>query len=246
MVGRVGPVPSVNVLVPEGSLVAGARIVLDEGEAHHLRVRRVTAGETVRLLDGVGGLAEGTIEAGKKEIAVLAGAVRREDAPPATVLAVGAGDRDRFAWLVEKGAELGVTEVVPLETEHARGVASRIREGQLVRLRQRAREAIKQCGASWAPAVRAPVSIEEFLGEDRAGLRWLAARDGSAPPARIAPVPVTVAVGPEGGFTEGEIVRLSGAGFVPVRFGPHILRLETAALAAAVSVSIARMGGADG
>ena len=49
-----------NVLVPVGSLVTGARIVLDALEVHHLRVRRAGAGEAIRLLDGAGGVGEGT------------------------------------------------------------------------------------------------------------------------------------------------------------------------------------------
>ena len=49
--------------------------------------------------------------------------------PPPLCLAVGAGDRDRFAWLVEKAAELGATRVVPLETERTAGVANRLRAG---------------------------------------------------------------------------------------------------------------------
>ena len=66
-------------------------------------------------------------------------------------LAVGAGDRDRFAWLVEKAVELGVTAVVPLETERTAGVATRVATTQhLAKLRRQALEAIKQCGAAWA------------------------------------------------------------------------------------------------
>ena len=47
--------------------------------------------------------------------------------PPELTLAVGAGDRERFAWLVEKAVELGVTAIVPLETERTAGVATRLR-----------------------------------------------------------------------------------------------------------------------
>ncbi len=141
-----------NVLVPAGALVEGARITLDALEVHHLRVRRAGAGETVRLLDGAGGIGEGTLEMGKKDAVVTVGQVTREAKPSALVLAIGAGERDRFAWVVEKAAELGVTEIVPLETEHTRGVASRIRGAQVERFRRRTLEAIKQCGATWAPA----------------------------------------------------------------------------------------------
>src|SRR5678809_1184304 len=68
-------------------------------------------------------------------------------------LAVAAGDRDRFAWLVEKATELGVTDMFLITTEHTAAVATRMREGQLARVRRRAIEAVKQCGAAWAPEV---------------------------------------------------------------------------------------------
>ncbi len=235
-----------NVLVPVGSLVPGARIALDALEVHHLRVRRAGAGESVRLLDGAGGVGAGVLELGKKDAAVTVGQVDREAAPTPLVLAIGAGERDRFAWVVEKAAELGVTEIVPLETEHTRGVASRIRGAQVERFRRRTLEAIKQCGATWAPQIREPVSLEEFAAEPRTGIRWLAALEGGVPPAGVGPEPVTIAIGPEGGFTTEERWAFEAAGFVPVRFGEHILRFETAALAGAVYTSIARKRGLDG
>lgn len=235
-----------NVLVPVGSLVTGTRIVLDALEVHHLRVRRAGAGEAIRLLDGAGGVGEGTLELGRKDAVVTVGAVRREEPPVPLVLAIGAGERDRFAWVVEKAAELGVTEIVPLETEHTRGVASRIRGAQVERFRRRTLEAIKQCGATWAPQVREPVPLERFAAEPRTGVRWLAALEGGVPPSGLGAQPVTIAIGPEGGFTSEERWAFEAAGFVPVRFGDHILRFETAALAGAVYTSIARKRGLDG
>ena len=246
MVGSGRPADAMNVLVPAGALVEGARITLDALEVHHLRVRRAGAGETVRLLDGAGGVAEGALELGKKDAVVTVGQVTREAEPASLVLAIGAGERDRFAWVVEKAAELGVTEIVPLETEHTRGVASRIRGAQVERFRRRTLEAIKQCGATWAPKIREPVRLEEFAAEPRTGIRWLAALEGGVPPAGVGPEPVTIAIGPEGGFTGEERWALEAAGFVPVRFGDHILRFETAALAGAVYTSIARKRGLDG
>ena len=235
-----------NVLVPVGSLVTGARIVLDALEVHHLRVRRAGAGEAIRLLDGAGGVGEGTLELGRKDAVVTVGTVHREEPPLPLVLAIGAGERDRFAWVVEKAAELGVTEIVPLETEHTRGVASRIRGAQVERFRRRTLEAIKQCGATWAPQVREPVPLQQFAAEPRTGVRWLAALEGGVPPAGVGGQAVTIAVGPEGGFTPEERWAFEAAGFVPVRFGDHILRFETAALAGAVYTSIARKRGLDG
>jgi len=245
-VGGRRPADGVNVLVPPGSLVQGARLELDALELHHLHVRRAGSGEEVRLLDGAGGVGRGMLDLGKRRAVVSVSEVSQAPRPRPLVLAVGGGERDRFTWLVEKAAELGVTEVVPLETDRTRDVASRIRGAQVERLRRRALEAIKQCGASWAPSVRKPVALADFAAEKWDGMRWVAAIDGAAPPDRIGTEALAIVVGPEGGFTPTERRVLGGAGFQPVLFGEHILRFETAALAAAVHAGIARKRGRDG
>lgn len=240
------PAARVNVLVPAGTLAQGARLELDALELHHLHVRRAGSGEAVRLLDGAGGVGRGALELGKRRAVVTVTEVELVPRPCQLVLAIGGGERDRFTWLVEKAAELGVTDIIPLETERTRDVASRIRGAQVERLRRRALEAIKQCGASWAPRVQEPATLAAFAAEAWEGLRWVAAIDGGAPPDRIGAEPLAIAVGPEGGFSVAERRVLDGAGFRPVQFGEHILRFETAALAAAVHAGIARKRGRDG
>jgi len=53
-------------------------------------------------------------------------------------------------------------------------------------------------------------------------------------------------VGPEGGLTAAELERLRDAGYAPVRLGPHTLRFETAAIAAAAAAVAGRLRGSDG
>ena len=106
--------------------------------------------------------------------------------------------------------------------------------------------AVRRLRSAIALEVREPVPLEEFAAEPRKGVRWLAALEGSVPPAAVGAEPVTIAIGPEGGFTPEERWALEAAGFAPVRFGDHILRFETAALAGAVYTSIARKRGLDG
>ena len=161
-------------------------------------------------------------------------------------MAVGAGDRDRFEWLVEKASELGVTAVVPLETARTAGVATRVKDRHLEKLRRQALEAVKQSGAAWATAVDAPVVLEHFLSAPRAGVLWLADAAGTPPPAILGSQPVTVVVGPEGGLTSEEREGVAAAGYHPVRLGAHTLRFETAAVAAAAAVSAARFRRTDG
>jgi 16S rRNA (uracil1498-N3)-methyltransferase len=236
----------ITLLSAPGTLVAGADLALEDGETHHLNVRRAVAGESIRLLDGQGTVAIGTIRLEGKRSRVIVESVRVMERSPAVTLAVGAGERDRFALLVEKAAELGATEIVPLETERTAGVSSRVRATTAGRLRERAREAIKQCGNAWAPVVHEPVSLREFVERSVSDVAWVGDPAGEVVPATLGSEAATVAIGPEGGFTDTERELFRRAGYVPIALGPHILRFETAALAALAGISAARRRGAHG
>lgn len=231
----------ITVLVPPGALVPGARVPLDDDTVHHVRVRRAADGERVRALDGSGCVAEGTLQPAAGTAVLAVETVERRPRPTPLVVGVGAGDRDRFLWMVEKLTELGATAIVPLETERSLTVGTRLRAGQEERLRRRAREALKQCGAAWVPEVPAPVALAAFAESHAAGHRWLADADGAAPRTAGATEPVAILVGPEGGLTAGEREALLAAGWTPCRLGPATLRFETAAVAAAALVAAARL-----
>ena len=166
--------------------------------------------------------------------------------PAELTLAVGAGDRERFAWVVEKATELGVTAVIPLETERTAGVASRVRSQHLERLRRHALEAVKQSGARLGPRIEEPLAVGALAGRPLAGEGWLADLSGAA-----------AAGGPGYGAAHGRDrsggrVHRRGAGALPragylaVSLGPHTLRFETAAVAAAAAAAAARLRRSDG
>lgn len=230
-----------------GAGPAGGRGVLLEGESHHLRVRRARDGEAVELRDGAGLVGSGRLAAAGGDWEVDIESAERLPPPPELVLAVGAGDRDRFETVIEKAVELGVTRVVPLLTERTAGVATRLRAAQLDRLRRQALEAVKQSGNPWACAVDDAAPLAAFLARpDTGGLRWLADPAGAAPPAVLHAEPVTVVVGPEGGLTPAERDSAAIAGYERAAFAPHVLRFETAAIAAAAAVQAARLRGRNG
>jgi 16S rRNA (uracil1498-N3)-methyltransferase len=219
---------------------------LREGEAHHLQVRRVEPGETVELRDGEGLVARGRLRRAGKVWSVDVDTTERVAPPSPLVLVVGAGDRDRFAWLVEKATELGVTAVVPLESERTAGVATRVRSQHLERLRRHALAAVKQSGAAWATRVEEPAALATLLARRADGARWLADVEGRVAPPVLSGEPLTVVIGPEGGFTGAERDRVLAAGFEAIRLGAHTLRFETAAIAAATLAAAGRLRGTHG
>jgi 16S rRNA (uracil1498-N3)-methyltransferase len=245
----------ITVLVPPGVVTpggaAGRRERLDDGEQHHLRVRRAHDGERVALRDGAGLVGIGRIAIVGKAWEVEIESAERRARPAALALAVGAGDRERFGWVVEKAVELGATRIVPLVTARAGAVATRIRDTHVEKFRRQALEATKQCGAAWAAEVDDPTALAAFIERseierNEPGLRWLADAAGEAPPATLDGIAVTIVIGPEGGLEDQERAALLDAGFRPLALAAHTLRFETAALAAAAAVASARLRGTHG
>jgi 16S rRNA (uracil1498-N3)-methyltransferase len=138
----------------------------------------------------------------------------------------------RFDTLVEKCTELGVFSIAPLITERtiARGARSD-------RWHKIALAAMKQSGRSLLPAILQPVAFQEFLQSLEPGSDRLIAHEAVSSPtltvhtAQLRPR-AYVCIGPEGGFSEGEIREALKAGFTTVGMGRRRLRTETAAIVA--------------
>lgn len=228
-----------RIILP-GPFAPGTRLDLPPEEKHHLEVRRAKAGDPVEVLDGAGSVGQGLLVAeGRSWLVELSGVARRS-APPALALLVGAGDRDRFTWLVEKAVELGVTRLTPLDTVRSRNVATRIRSNHGDKLERRAVEALKQSGGAWALGLTEPMSVVAAASLVTEPVRWLADPAGHAPAPVSHDTSIVIAVGPEGGFVDEERDVLRAHGFLPVRLGSRVLRFETAALAAAAWVGALR------
>ncbi len=236
------------------------QIVLAGPEAHHLiHVMRATVGTCVVLFDGSGTEFPAVVErVGRSnvELAVIAREEVDRELPFDLTLGVALPKGDRQKWLVEKAVELGVTRIVPLETE--RSVAQPVDQA-LARLRRSVIEASKQCGRNRLLRIEPPRCWPEFVRDGEVSASRLLAHPGvagkaervdlHAPDQTMAPCSsaraaeqsnVQLAVGPEGGFTEDEVALAVAAGWGTVDLGPRILRIETAALLLASIVATAR------
>ena len=232
----------IRALVPPGTIEVGAELALDDDDGRHLTVRRVEDGAEGRVLDGRGAVGMGTFHRQGDGWCFRVVLAVMQPRPAETILAVGAGDRDRFLVLAEKVAELGVTRLVPLETAHTRSVATRVRDAAVDKARRRAREACKQSGNAWVPLIDDLRGLDS-LAEAFPGVRWLLADpDGEAPPAIGGQEPVGWLIGPEAGFDLPEVELIEEVlGATRVCLGQHVMRFETAAIAAAVVTEVARI-----
>lgn len=206
---------------------------MEDDEAHHLgRVLRKQPGDRVELFDGVGGSAESVVvEVARKKCRLRVANGWQQDEPPKRELVIATafpkGDRARF--LVEKATELDVARIVPLHT--SRSVVAP-RDSKLDKLRQTVVAACKQCGRNRLLEIDEPIAWSSFLPGELG--HFLVASPGATAAALGPPSNrVTIAVGPEGGFTDDELSAARDVGAEFVGLGRHILRIETAAIAAA-------------
>ncbi|HVU36968.1 MAG TPA: RsmE family RNA methyltransferase [Opitutales bacterium] len=223
---------------------AGGAITLSTAESSHLvRVRRARVGESVEVLDGVGGVASATLAADNARAARLRlGQIILHPAPPPRVLAVGLPKGDLFTEIVRQATELGATAVQPLLTARTEvRLAADRAEHKLDRWRAAALEAGKQSGNPWLPEISAPVELAQWLKNLPAAksesLRLVAALTPDARPlaqclSASAPQRLLICIGPEGDFTPGEYAALQAASFQFVRLPGYVLRVETACVAA--------------
>ncbi len=214
-------------LLAPAPLTSGA-LTLDGDEAHHgLRVLRLDVGDAVRLADGAGRVAEASVTEAGRSLRLLVGTVENLPGERCADLSVAVAPPkgDRWTDLVRGLTELGVAAILPLRC--ARGERE---PANLDRARRVAGEALKQSRRGWLPRLGPATGI---AGLAAGGTRLIIGDPAGGPPRPGRPRPTTLVIGPEGGLTADELAALDAAGAERVRFAGPVLRIETAALAAA-------------
>jgi len=223
--------------------------MLDKETRHYIRkVLRLGEGAPVLLFDGLGREAEGVIEhLSEKEgrIKVLGVWSVPQDSPSIT-LAQSLPKSGKMDLVLQKATELGVCRIIPFLS--ARSIA-RPEAGKSFDRRERWQkiviEAARQCRRAHIPeggriasfsemAREAPANAIRIIlweGEMSTGMKVIL-QNNSAQHA----VAYFIVIGPEGGFTEEEIREARDQGFLTAHLGRHILRTETAAIAAIIVI----------
>jgi 16S rRNA (uracil1498-N3)-methyltransferase len=219
-------------------LPLGSELRLPDRAAHHLAVLRLRSGDNVTLFNGRGG--EFTAElvrvsAGQAWARVLTSRNPERESPLRVALAQCVSSGDRMDTTLQKSTELGVSRIVPVASERSVVRLSGERAAKRVaHWRNVVIAACEQCGRNEVPEVASITGIDVFLDDrEPGGLRLLLAPEAARTLKELPrPEKVALLVGPEGGLTERERTSAERAGYVPVRFGPRVLRTETAPLAA--------------
>ena len=224
-------------------LAVGKEVALSEELASHLtRVLRLRSGDSVHLFNGDGHEYSAVLTSleRKRTLARIEAQVTPiAESSLHLTLAQGLCRGEKMDLVLQKATELGVAAIQPLITERTEVRLDAERESRrLLHWRSVLASACEQSGRATLPHLSAPAAL----------VHWLAQRSQSATPAPLAllldpeggvslrDLPsverVLLAVGPEGGFSEAERSLMQRLGFVALRFGPRIMRTETAGLAA--------------
>ena len=228
-------------------------------QAHHaINVMRYGVGDEIVIFDGQGTEHDAQIESlTKKQLTARLLATRqlKRSVPRSVTIVVALPKGDRQKFLIEKLVELGVEKLIPLAT--TRSVAE-VKPKVIERIEKQVIEASKQCGRNFLMQIAPQISVSQLcnanaesqaseashaskasLTEDTVKLLAHPYDSQSLSGLSVSPnQPVAIAIGPEGGFTDDEFTSLTDAGWRPTKLGPTILRIETAAIAAATIFGI--------
>jgi len=218
-----------------------------EGEAaHHLgRVLRAEKGQLYELSDGLR-VRLGRIESvgrDRVEFALLEELQAHQPSLDLTLL-LAVVKFDSFEWAIENATELGVTTIVPLAAARSEKalLAAAIKRSE--RWKKLVLEASQQSRRVRVPVLEEVAVPGDAFASQKDGLRVMLSERAGAPALRRvlegqSAAKATLAVGPEGGWTDAEFAVARQCGFQEASLGKLILRTETAVIAALCSVSYA-------
>ena len=221
-------------------LAVGARIALPESAvAHLLRVLRLEVGDGFVLFNGDGfDYQARLLSAGKKsaEAELLDRAAAGNESPLRVTLAQGIARGEKMDLILQKATELGVASLAPASTDRTEVKLDAERsDRKMAHWRGVLASACEQCGRATLPELSAPRALSDAVAAIATPHRFLLdpeASDAIADLALPRDAQLTLAIGPEGGFSDRDRAILKAGQFRGLRLGPRILRTETAGLAA--------------
>ncbi|HVS80794.1 MAG TPA: 16S rRNA (uracil(1498)-N(3))-methyltransferase [Pyrinomonadaceae bacterium] len=225
-------------------------VSLSADEARHARgVLRLQPGDEVYVFDGAGKEFRCAVRELDRDGAALDVLEEVETARPESPLNLTLGiallKGEKFDLVVQKAVELGVSRIIPLDTDRT---DVRLRDNQdahnrMTRWRRIALEAAKQSGRASVPEIIAPLTFEFLCAmsateEEKSPqpVRLMFSERGGKSLSETAnsfveqPKRIVALVGPEGGWADEEIELAREGLWKIVTLGGRTLRAETAAI----------------
>lgn len=218
------------------SLTDGQHLQLASDQSHYLcRVLRLKSGQPLELFNDSGRCWPATLlRADPKTAELQLGESRpcQSESPLDITLVQGLARGERMDYALQKSCELGVRHIHLLQTQRSEvKLEGKRLDNRLRHWREVLIHAAQQSGRCRVPTLHAPLPLSEWLArrEHKALALMMHPRADALPVERIRQAAaIEILVGPEGGFSGEEVEEIRAAGVQPVRFGPRILRTETA------------------
>jgi len=220
----------------------GDKVSLEKNNEHHLlKVLRFPVGNIITLFNGDGLDYQVKIISTKKtyKVEVLSQQKNESESNLDLTLAQGIAKGEKMDFLIQKAVELGVTSIIPIQTERcvvrlkADKVAKRIDHWQKI-----ANHTCEQSGRSVIVDISLPQTLTELLNKSNHNGFVLHHRATENLQTMEKPSKATILIGPEGGLSDAEIKQATNSGFQPLLLGKRILRTETASLVAIANMQL--------
>lgn len=210
--------------------------VFTKEQAHHARDVVRLDHEIVRLVhDGRGYFAECYQNGDEFTAHVIREDERVNESSVPVTLAMALIRREKFELVLQKASELGAMRIVPFESSRC---VVHAKKEKALKQKQRWQEILKegaqQCKRNRIPEITDIIPFDH-LDQVKSEISCAAYENAYGESRYLSDLirpghSVTVVIGPEGGFSDGEVRNLETMGYVPVTLGSRILRAETAAL----------------
>jgi len=220
----------------------GGKVSLEKNNEHHLlKVLRFPVDKTITLFNGDGFDYQAIVVSTKKtcKVEILSQQKNEIESSLDLTLAQGIAKGEKMDFLIQKAVELGVTRIIPIQTERcvvrlkADKVAKRIDHWQKI-----ANHACGQSGRSVIVDIPLPKTLTELLSNPNQNGFVLHHRATESLQLMEKLSKATILIGPEGGLSDNEIKEAIKAGFQPILLGKRILRTETASLVAIANMQL--------
>lgn len=214
-------------------------IIIDNDDFYHItKVMRMKVQDKVYLCDTINSYIAKIIEITKNEVIleIIEKLEESKELPTSVTIAHGIIRKEKMEETIEKVSALGANFYLPVEMErcNAKFHDDKI-DKKMIRLNKIAKEACEQSHRTNLLNVLNPINFKTFLKECSKYDLLLVAYENTNPEETIRKIinkkkynNILVLVGPEGGISENELLKLSEVGFIKVSLGPRILRTELA------------------
>jgi len=215
-------------------------IILDEFSSHHaLRVMRIKVDDFLILFNGDGFEYRGRVSDINKKtinIEILSKEKNNNESPININLFQSISSNEKMDMVIQKATELGVSSIQPIFTSRSTIKLNLDRaKKRLIHWRQVSISACEQSGRSKIPTIKSPIEFDQISeGIKTNSLNLLLHPDNLEESCNLPNKysgDINIFIGPEGGFSQDEVLLLKKQNCINIQLGPRILRTETAPLA---------------